>query len=177
MNSAKDTLLILGSIFFIIVVGGAVYEHVAFVPQWSAAVPASLSSIQGEYGLKAEYFWMGIHPIALLFLIGALITNWKTLRRRNILITLGGYLLILIITSIYFVPTLIDLQDTPFATTVDETLTQRASMWETLSLIRLAVLFVLAYILLAALPKGNGVAEVTQTTSVPMSYPNDSLGG
>ena len=177
MNSARDTFLILGSIFFIIVVGGAVYEHVAFVPQWSAAVPASLSSLQGDYGLKAEYFWMGIHPITLLFLIGALIVNWKNLRRRNILITLGGYVLILIITSIYFVPELIDLQDTPYTTSVDNALTQRAGMWETLSLIRLGVLFILAYILLSALPKSGQVAVVAQPTAVPLSYPNDSLGG
>lgn len=177
MNSMKNLLLILASICFIIVIGGAVYEHIAVVPKWSAAPPRSLSMLQGDYGLHAEYFWMSIHPITLLFMISALIANWKNSRRKNILIVLGSYVLILVITSIYFVPELMEIFGTAYQDTVDEGLVQRASLWETLSLIRLAFLVVLAYILLAALTKPIAVVVVPQPTSVPLTYPNDSMGG
>src|SRR5688572_285104 len=107
MKSTKDLLLILASICFIVVFGGAVYEHIAVVPAWSSGPPASLYLFQGDHALRAEYFWMSIHPVTLLFMIGALIVNWNTARRKNILIVLGSYILILAITSVYFVPRLI----------------------------------------------------------------------
>jgi cytochrome bd-type quinol oxidase subunit 2 len=153
------------------------------VPQWSAAPPRSLSMWQGEYGLHAEYFWMAIHPVTLLLLIGALITNWKNSRRKHILIVLGTYFLILVITSIYFVPELISLIQTPYQDTVDENLVSRSSQWEMLSIIRLLVLAVLCYILLSTLTR---MVEVVRTNTslhssgsgaAPLAYPNDSLGG
>ena len=181
MQSLKNILLILGSISFICVLGGAVYEHIAVVPKWSAAPPRSLSMFQGEYGLHAEYFWMAIHPVTLLLLIGALITNWKNSRRQNILIVLGTYFLILVITSIYFVPELISITQTPYQDTVDESLVARSSQWEMLSIIRMMVLGVLCYILLSTLTR---MVEVVKTNSpstasgtAPLAYPNDSLGG
>jgi len=177
MNSMKNLLLILASICFVIVLGGAVYEHIAVVPKWSAAPPRSLSMLQGDYGLNAGQFWIVIHPITLLFMISALIANWKNSRRKNILIVLGGYVLILIITSIYFVPELLDIFGTAYQDTVDEGLVERASLWETLSLIRLAFIVVLAYVILNALTKPTDVVVIQQPTSVPLSYPNDSMGG
>src|SRR5687768_10544311 len=78
----KTLLLILGSISFIIVIGGATYEHAAVVPVWASAVPASLAMFQGEYGLAASNFWIPIHPITLALLLAALIANWRTGRRN-----------------------------------------------------------------------------------------------
>jgi hypothetical protein len=59
----KTFLLIFGCISFIIVIGGATYEHAAVVPRWTAAVPASLAMFQGDYGLAPANFWIAIHPI------------------------------------------------------------------------------------------------------------------
>jgi hypothetical protein len=108
---------------------------------------------------------------------GALITNWKNSRKKNILTVFIGYLAILVITYLYFVPQLMTFMETPYQDTVDEALLAKASMWETLSLIRLVVLFVLSYILLSALTKPNEIIVVQQATAVPLSYENDSLGG
>jgi hypothetical protein len=178
MRPAKDIFLILVCISFIIVIGAAVYEHMGVVPQWSEAPPKSLSMFQGEYGLNSGRFWMSIHPVTLLLFIIALVTNWKTFRRRNILIAFIGYLIILAITSVYFVPTLMEFINTPYSDTVDPTLVDRASMWETLSLVRLVALLVLAYILLSALLKSGEIILVRPvTTDVPLTYPNDALGG
>ncbi len=183
MHSLKNVLLILASISFICVLGGAVYEHIAVIPTWSAAPPRSLSMYQGEYGLHPEYFWMAIHPVTLLLLIGALITNWKNSRRKHILIVLGTYFLILVITTIYFVPELISITHTPYQDNVDESLVARSSQWEMLSIIRMLVLAVLCYILLSTLTKMVEVVKINSTShssgsgTAPLAYPNDSLGG
>jgi hypothetical protein len=150
---ARNLLLSFASLSFIIVIGGAVYEHMAVVPRWSAAPPSSLAMFQGPYGLNPAPFWQIIHPITLLFFIAALISNWKTLRRKLILVVFGGYFLILIITAIYFVPELISVTGTAFSETVDADLTRRAGQWETLSLVRLIFLLGLAITLLTSLTK------------------------
>src|SRR5688500_8574090 len=149
----RTLLLILGSISFIIVIGGAVYEHAAVVPQWSSAVPASLSMFQGQYGLVAQDFWIPIHPITITLLVAALVANWGTGRRFYILATLVGYLAILAVTALYFVPELLTLTASAYSTTIDADLTRRANTWEILSLIRLGALIVLAIVLLLGLSK------------------------
>lgn len=145
--------LILASISFIVVIGGAVYEHAAVVPVWSAAVPASLSMFQPPYGLAAANFWIPIHPITVVLLVAAMIVNWRTPRRTFILAALAGYIAVLAVTFLFFVPELMTLTQTPFSQSVDAVLTQRAQFWETLSLARLAFLIILAFILLWGLSR------------------------
>lgn len=177
MKSAKDIFLILASISFIMVLGAAAYEHLGVIPKWSAAPPSSLAMFQGEYGLKAENFWIPIHPVAFLLMTAALIVNWNTPRRSNILTVIIGYAIILASTFIYFVPELIDITQTPYQENVDQVLLNRASMWETLSIVRLVFIAVLAYILLSALTKPTTIVVVPMPTAVPLNYQNDSLGG
>lgn len=159
MSNLRTFLLIVGGISFITVIGGAVYEHLAVVPVWASAVPASLSMFQGEYGLRAQNFWIPIHPVTLVLLAASLVLHWRTPRRNFILTTLAGYLLILVITFFYFVPELMALTQSAYSTAVDAELTRRAGMWETLSLVRLAFLVVLAVALLRglSLPEEDGV--------------------
>ncbi len=153
MANLRTLVVILASISYIIVIGGAVYEHLAVVPEWSSAVPASLSMFQGEYGLDASRFWIPIHPVTLLLLSAALVLNWRTSRRGPIIITLAGYAAILAITFLYFVPELMAVTQTAYAANVDAELTRRANVWETLSLVRLGVLIVLAVVLLFGLSR------------------------
>lgn len=164
MRSFKTFILIAAAISSITVIGAAVYEHTTLVPTWSAAPPASLAMFQGDYGFSAETFWKSIHPVSILLLIATLIANWKTDRRRLISIALGGYVLILVVTAIYFVPELLEIINTPYSTTVDPSLVKRAQLWETLSLVRLGFLIVLFGGLLYSLTKGN---ETRQTYIQP----------
>lgn len=157
--SLRNILLILATLSFIVVIGGAVYEHMAVVPRWTTAPPASLAMFQGPYGLFPTPFWQMIHPVTLVFFIGALITNWKTARRKLIALSFGGYFLVLVITAIYFVPELISITTTPYSDTIDPTLTARAGRWETLSLVRLSFLLVLAVTLLNSLTKSAEKAQ------------------
>lgn len=177
MKSSRNLLLSLASLVFIIMVGGATYEHIAVVPNWSSGPPASLSIFQGPHGLHAEYFWMAIHPIAILLLVISLVLNWRTLRKKAIIAVLGGYVLILIITSIYFVPELIAIIHSPYQDTVDQALLERASLWETLSLVRLIFLLILSMMLLGSLTIPDQDIIAQKTGEVPMSYQNDALGG
>lgn len=149
----RNLFLILASISFVVVIGGAVYEHLALVPVWTSAVPASLSVFQGEYRLTPEKFWMLIQPITIVLLLIALIANWATDRRMLVVGTLIGYVIVLGVTALYFVPELMALTQTSFSETVDAALTARANRWELLSLVRLGFLFLLAIGLLSALAK------------------------
>ncbi len=149
----KAILYAAASLSFSVVIGAAVYEHLAVVPRWSAGPPFSLSMFQGKYGLNAAAFWMPIHPVTLLLMIAALVAAWKTAGRKNLLITLAGYVIILGITAVYFVPELLAITGTAFSETVDPSLTERAQRWELLSLVRLSVLVVLAMVMFLGLTR------------------------
>jgi len=144
---------------FACVIGAAVYEHLTVVPQWSAAPPASLTMFQGTYGLKPDKFWMLIHPVTLLLFVITLVLHWKTARRKNLLITLGGYAFVLCVTTIYFVPELISIITAPLSTTADSDLTARAKLWELLSIVRLGCLIVLSMVLFLGLTKDNAAKQ------------------
>ncbi len=151
MLRPANLLLSLAILSYIIVIGGATYEHLAVVPQWAAAPPASLAMFQGTYGLQAQNFWIPIHPVTLLLMTAALVANWRSPRRRTIGLSLAGYVLVLVITFSHFVPELIALTSTPYSETIEPSLQARASQWETLSLVRLAFLNIVASFLLSAL--------------------------
>ena len=155
----RTVALILASISYIVVIGGAVYEHLAVVPVWSAAVPVSLAMFQGEHRLAAENFWIPIHPVAILLLTIALLLNWRTERRYYVLATLLGYAAVLLTTFIYFVPELMSLTQTAYSVTVNSELTGRAQTWEILSLVRLGFLICLAVVLLLGLSRSEKAAE------------------
>ncbi|MEP6793419.1 MAG: hypothetical protein ABJB16_03770 [Saprospiraceae bacterium] len=177
MKSTKNFTMIIACMCILTVFGGGVYEHVVLVPRWSAAPPSSLLMFNGPFGIQGEDFWIPIHPITLFFLGGALIANWYSNRRRKILIVMGGYIVILVMTFGFFVPELITLIGTPYHDHVDPELVRRASTWETLSLIRLSVIAILAFILLSALTKSHDRVKKHAHPAVPLSYENDSMGG
>lgn len=147
--NVKNFLYGLSCFFYTIIIGAAVYEHLAVWPNAFAAIPASLGMFQGEYPLNAAPFWMSIHPVTLLTFLITLLTAWKSARRRHILLATLGYALVLAITFTYFVPELIELTSTPFSSEVSEELTSRGTRWENLSLVRLAFLVVIAVYLYA----------------------------
>ncbi len=160
----KDILYALACLSFTTMIGGAVYEHLCVVPQWTAAPPLSLSMFQGSFGLKPEVFWKMIHPVTLLLFVLTLVLHWSSDRKRALLTTLGAYLFILVITAIYFVPELLSITNTTFVQEVDANLATRAAAWENWSLLRLAVLFLLAINLFLGLAKPNHLLPDANTT-------------
>lgn len=157
----RNLIYALTALSFTIVIGGAIYEHLAVVPIWSAAPPRSLAMFQGEYGLHPEMFWKPIHPVTLALFVVTLILSWKSARRRNVLISFIGYVILLIVTATYFVPQLMAILRTTYTNTIDANLTERAATWEMLSLVRLAILIGLSLTLFLGLtktsdPRANG---------------------
>lgn len=144
---------------FAVVIGAAVYEHVAVVPQWTAAPPLSLSMFQGKYGLNPTPFWKAIHPVTLLLLSVSIILFWKTGSRPYLLTTGIGYVLVLVITFAFFVPELIAITSSGYTSQSDDSLVKRASLWEALSLLRLAFLIVLAIVGFLGLTKQSVVVR------------------
>ena len=169
MLNIKGLLYATACLSFAIVIGAAVYEHMAVVPQWSAAPPASLTMFQGKYGLNAQPFWMSIHPITLLLFIATLVVFWKTGSRIHILLPLSVYVAILVTTGIYFVPQLLSIIQTPLTDTVDAALTARAKTWETLSLLRLGILVVSAIYLFLGLSKTGKLTSLVNQPNSPHS--------
>ena len=155
MYTARTLLLILASISYIIVVGGATYEHLSVVPQWSAAPPASLTMYQGEYALHSISFWPPMHVLTIVLLLTAAGFNWNAAPRPYVLIALAGYGLVIGITAVYFLPELSAITQTPYQPTVDPVLTARAATWEKLSLVRLGFMLLVAATLLFGLTKVN----------------------
>lgn len=149
----KNIIYAFACLSFAVVVGAAIYEHIAVVPGWSAAPPASLSMFQGKYGLNPTPFWIAIHPVTLLLLAASMVLFWKTGSRPYLLTTSTGYIMVLIITFAYFVPELIVITGTPFSENIDSSLTNRAKRWETLSLVRLSFLILLAVTAFSGLTK------------------------
>ena len=164
----KDLIYALTCLSFSIVIGGAVYEHLCVVPQWAAAPPVSLYMFQGEYGLKPEIFWMVMHAISLVLFTTSFILHYKTAKRKFIGVPFLSYVLILVITSIYFVPELLAITTTEYSTITDAELTKRAGMWEALSLVRLGFLLVLAITLFMGLTKPNTVLAGTKSKRIKL---------
>jgi hypothetical protein len=67
--------------------------------------------------------------------------------------------------------------NTPYQDTVDSVLVNTSSTWESLSLIRLAILIILSIVLLSALTKPGKIVVVHDVATVPLSYENDAKGG
>jgi hypothetical protein len=153
MNNAKNLVYTLTCLAISVVIGAAFYEHLAVWPRAFAAPPASLSMLQGEYGLNAVAFWSKIHPIVIFLSVTTLILFWKSDRRKNILIYFIGYILILVATAFYFVPELVDITGTEYTSNMDADLGRRAAIWTKWSWLRLMILIPLSCILYYGLTK------------------------
>ena len=151
--NAKKLFYVLTCISLCIPFGAGLYEHVAVWPHAFAAPPQSLTMFQGNYALESAPFWMTIHPVTVLLFIISLVLNWKTERRKSILIPFIIYFVILMVTSIYFVPELMRIAGTPYADTVDADLQKSAALWTNLSLVRLVVGYAAIFILISGLTK------------------------
>ncbi|HRE40510.1 MAG TPA: hypothetical protein PLG90_04180 [Ignavibacteria bacterium] len=155
MNKIKNLIYLFLSLSFSIIIGAAVYEHLVIWPKAFNSPPQSLSMFQGEFRLNSAIFWQTIHPLTLILFIVTLLLYWKSERKKNIVIALVGYAIVLIVTFIYFVPELMSLISTKYELSVNQNLVDRASLWETLSIIRLVFLIILAFVLYSGLTKSS----------------------
>ena len=134
--------------------GGIVYSHLVYFPVYLSALPDSAVVVTGPYGIHDARFWLTIHPLLIVSFIVTLVLNWKYKpRRKLILITFAVYIVVLILTQIYFVPELMAFERSAHSSVPPAEWLVRGQRWQTLSLIRGAVCYLNVLPLLLALTK------------------------
>jgi len=137
--------------------GAVVYEHVALVPVWAAAPPASLTMWRGEHRVRSERFWIIVHPVLVVLLVVAIATSWSNDAARGWLwFAFGTYAVVLVVTRLWFVPELLRLTLGPDGSIAPDEWRRRARRWEVASLVRGVVVLAVAAPLLAALLSVGG---------------------
>jgi hypothetical protein len=137
-----------------VLLGGATYSTMVYFPAYLSHLPESAVVVTGPYGLNEGVFWLTIHPLLILSLIISLAVNWRDKKRRKLIaIPFAIYLVVLVMTQLYFLPEL-----GAFRTSADSHLTSaewavRTNRWQTLNLIRGAVLYASMMILMLALAR------------------------
>lgn len=146
--------------------GGIAYSHLVYFPPYLSALPDSAIIVNGPYGLHDSRFWLTIHPLLILSLIASLVLNWRSLARRKlILISVSVYVIVLVITSAYFVPELIAFETSPKSNVTAAEWLIRGQRWQRLSWIRGAICYLAFVPLLIALTKPAGVSSGTETAT------------
>ena len=153
----STVILMITIIVWGVLLGGIVYSHIVYFPPYLSNLPDSSVIVTGKYALHEENFWKLIHPVLILSLILAIIFNWKNRsRRKNILISFVVYAIVLIISSIYFIPELINFSKSASSPLPASEWMRRSANWFTYSIIRGTSLFVAIVPLFVALLKPAG---------------------
>lgn len=132
--------------------GGIVYSHIVYFSVYLSDLPNSAVLVNGPYGLQDFRFWLTIHPLLILSFIVTLVLNRRYKpRRKLILISFGVYIVVLIITQIYFVPELMEFERSAQSNVPPAEWLARGQRWQLLSWIRGAVCYAAIVPLLLAL--------------------------
>ena len=136
-----------------VLLGGVVYSHMVFFPVYLSDLPASAAVVNGPHGLNEARFWMTIHPLLVLSLVVAMFANWRERTKRYLVgSSLTIYIVVLVVSALYFVPELIAFHDSPITAGDWQ---PRANRWWSLSLVRGATLFVFSIPLLFSLARSE----------------------
>ncbi len=150
-----------------ILLGGIAYAHIVYFPPYLSDLPNSAVVVNGTYGLNEGPFWMIIHPLLILSLIITLTLNWKLKARRKLILpSFVIYIVILIISSWYFIPELSAFRHSPESNLSAAEWLVRGNRWQYLSWIRGAVCYLAFLPLLFALTKSEDLLEKSEKTAV-----------
>jgi hypothetical protein len=154
--------LMLAIIFWGTLLGGIAYAHLVYFPPYLSDLPGSAVLVNGPYPVSDAKFWVIIHPLLIATLVAALITNWNSRARRNLIaLSFVVYLLVLVVSGFYFVPELILFKNSPQSTVTPAEWLARGRRWQRLSWLRGLIMY-LAYVpLLFALTKRRGETDLT----------------
>ena len=156
--------LMLSIVLWGTLLGGIAYSHLVYFPPYLSALPDSAVVVNGPYGLHEVVFWMIIHPLLILSLIVTLTLNWRLQgRRKLILISFVVYVLVIVISQIYFIPELIAFEHSPETSLSPAEWLARGQRWQRLSWIRGVIMYAGIFPLLLALTKIVGVPKESVT--------------
>lgn len=146
--------LMLSIVLWGVLLGGVAYSHIVYFPVYLAHLPESAALTNGPYALHEEHFWLLIHPVLVLSLVISLIANWRdAFRRKMVASTLGLYIAVLVVSSLYFIPQLQEFRESPTSNISTVEWQARGAHWQRMSYIRGGVLSIFSVPLLLALAK------------------------
>lgn len=88
----KRLSLLMALSFSFMQAGAQLFAITVIVTSLTSNQPDSLSMLEGEYGYDSSPFWETFPNITTLFLIVALIANWKTSNRKYLLVGFGLFI-------------------------------------------------------------------------------------
>jgi hypothetical protein len=143
--------------------GGIAYSHLVYFPVYLSALPDSAVIVNGPYGLHEGIFWMTVHPLLILSIIITLILNWKLPARRSlILLSMAIYMVVLVVTGLYFLPELMAFERSPESSLTPAQWLARGQRWQRLSWIRGAIMY-------------TGILPLLLALTKPVSIPKESV--
>jgi hypothetical protein len=92
-------------------IGGGFYESVVLTPLWSKSPPSSFWMIQPGTGVPLQRFWIPVHVAITLLIILALVTTWRDMTvRRLLLVALLSYIVMRLWSGLFFIPEMLAFQ-------------------------------------------------------------------
>lgn len=110
-------------------IGGQLFALVAVDRILVAAPPQSFAMLQGAYHYDSEPFWNVVPMITTVLLIVAAVTNWRTPRRKHLMVALALYIVVALVSTLYLEPTFNELKAVGFRDEVDVALQAQAAKW------------------------------------------------
>lgn len=158
--------LFLSIILWGTLLGGIAYSHLVYFPVYLSALPDSSVVVNGTYGLNEAIFWVIIHPLLILSLILALVLNWKSKpRRKLILMSFAIYIVVLVISQVYFIPESGAFKHSPELSLSSAEWIARGQRWQRLSWLRGAICYIAFVPLLIALTKPPDESKESMTAA------------
>jgi hypothetical protein len=152
--------LMLSIILWGTLLGGIAYSHLVFFPVYLSALPGSAVLVNGPYAMSETIFWVIIHPLLIISLVAALALNWRSRwRRRLIGISFIVYVVVLVVTQIYFLPELVLFKHSPESTLSAADWLVRGRRWQQLSWLRGMIMYLAFIPLLLALTRSSDLAD------------------
>ena len=149
----KNNILIAAIMAHFVLVGADIFGQIAITPVALSAPPASLAMYQGEYVYNSAPFWRFTNMVALILLIAALASNWRTSRRNLLLAWLSGSIIVSILSLVYIFPEYTEIVSSVYSNTVDQELFQRGADWRVIAFVRWLVFAGIGVLPLIALSK------------------------
>ena len=117
----------------------------------SKAPPRSFAIFTGDYPYDSRAFWDTVPMITMVLFVIALIANWKTVRRKFLLLTLALFIVGGLIAGLYLEPTFDAMIARGYADYVDPVMQREAATWFMVDCASWALGFVASLLLLIAL--------------------------
>ena len=151
-------------------IGAQLYALSVVASTVSAAPPRSFAMLQGEYGYNSSAFWNTVPTITFVLFVIALVANWKTSRRKLLLLALTLFVVGGLVAGLYLEPIFDEMKAVGFRDQVDPVLQSRAARWYALDWTVWGLGAVAGVILLLAL-----IRPVTTLKAASVSNPHHAV--